>query len=107
MTLEPTPQLLANGNTLVDLSASTADDVAAESHALLAHDSLQHNTTPSATLRPATPIPYVQNAVFDTDPPSGGNTGGGGCPKQPNVPGNGKYLTVGMLLKPPCNVFRH
>jgi hypothetical protein len=89
MILEPEPQLLPNGNTLVDLSTTAPEEVAAESHALLAHDSLQHNANASTTLRPATPIPYVQNAVFETDPLGSGSTGGG-CPKQPNVPGNGK-----------------
>ncbi|KAF4519107.1 hypothetical protein B566_EDAN010528 [Ephemera danica] len=96
MSLEPEPQLLANGNTLVDLSAMTAsatDEVAAESHSLLAHDSLQHNATTSTALRPATPIPFVQNAVFETDPLSSNTTANGGCPKQPNVPGNGRRPT--------------
>jgi hypothetical protein len=91
MTLEPIPQLLPNGNTLVDFSAAIVEDAGtAESHSLLAHDSLQQNSSPASALRPATPIPYVQNAVFEADPPSGGSVGSGGCPKQPNVPGNGK-----------------
>jgi len=81
MVLEPAPQLLQNGIKVMDLDSAAGDDSVNESHALLSHDSLQQ--TPSNAVRPATPIPYLQNAVFDTDAERG-------CPKQPNVPTNGE-----------------
>jgi hypothetical protein len=43
------------------------------------------------SLRPATPIPYVQNAVYD----SGNSTAYATIPKQPNIPGNGSALSDG------------
>jgi hypothetical protein len=89
MVLEPAPQLLQNGIKLMDLDAATTDESANESHALLSHDSLQQ--TPSTAIRPATPIPYLQNAVFDND----GATERG-CPKQPNVP-NGSFSTFFLV----------
>ncbi|XP_059470516.1 bone morphogenetic protein receptor type-2 isoform X2 [Neocloeon triangulifer] len=83
MVMEPAPQLLQNGIKVMDLDSATTDDSANESHALLSHDSLQH--TPNTAIRPATPIPYLQNAVSD----SGGERG---CPKQSNVPISGRGL---------------
>lgn len=79
---EPSEELACDGNILVDKSikhqysppAHFSDR--AESHALLSNDFLNQMVLP----RPATPIPYVQNAVHDT-----------GLPKQPNVPGNGQH----------------
>ncbi|CAB3374502.1 Hypothetical predicted protein [Cloeon dipterum] len=84
MVMEPAPQLLQNGIKVTDLDSTAADDSANESHALLSHDSLQQQT-PVAAVRPATPIPYLQNAVFET-----GSGGERGCPKQPNVPITGR-----------------
>jgi hypothetical protein len=43
------------------------------------------------SLRPATPIPYVQNAVYD----SSNSTTYATIPKQPNIPGNGSALGDG------------
>ncbi|GLH05419.1 Receptor protein serine/threonine kinase [Gryllus bimaculatus] len=85
-------ELSCRGNTLVDRSLKHAY----ESQALVSHDFLAAAvaatagpnsaapvpTGPLSTTgpRPATPIPYVQNAVYDLYSTQ---------PKQPNIPGNG------------------
>ncbi|KAG8222924.1 hypothetical protein J437_LFUL000218, partial [Ladona fulva] len=94
--LEPVDDFSCNGNTLVErsmkhqrkadpgavVSSSSASSSEAETHSLLMHDYLgQTQTTTTTTPRPATPIPYVQNAVYESNYPT--------MPKQPNVPGNG------------------
>ncbi|KAJ9585230.1 hypothetical protein L9F63_002993 [Diploptera punctata] len=83
-------ELSCNGNTLVDRSfkhstghymtnASTL-----ESQSLVSHDYLSMSQpTNNNSIRPATPIPYVQNAVYES------------IPKQPNIPGNGSALSEG------------
>ncbi|XP_071448158.1 bone morphogenetic protein receptor type-2 [Hetaerina americana] len=94
--LEPAEDFSCNGNTLVEhsmkhrrgadmgavVSSSSASSSEAETHSLLMHDYLgQGQSTSTTTPRPATPIPYVQNAVYESGYPT--------MPKQPNVPGNG------------------
>lgn len=81
-------ELSCRGNTLVDRSLKHAY----ESQALVSHDFLAAavaattgpNSASSGVVtggpRPATPIPYVQNAVYDLYSTQ---------PKQPNIPGNG------------------
>ncbi|XP_063237447.1 bone morphogenetic protein receptor type-2 [Bacillus rossius redtenbacheri] len=66
-------ELACQGNTLVDRSLKHV----AETRALVPHDALG-SSQPAA--RPATPIPYVQNAVRGP---------GTSVPKQPNVAGSG------------------
>ncbi|XP_068084117.1 bone morphogenetic protein receptor type-2 [Anabrus simplex] len=70
-------ELSCNGNTLVDRSLKHAF----ESQALMSHDFLA--ATVNNGPRPATPIPYVQNAVYDLYST---------VPKQPNIPGNGSAI---------------
>ncbi|XP_046399371.1 bone morphogenetic protein receptor type-2-like [Ischnura elegans] len=94
--LEPAEDFSCNGNTLIErsmkhrrgtesgavVSSSSASSSEAETHSLLMHDYLgQGQNTSTTTPRPATPIPYVQNAVYESGYPT--------MPKQPNVPGNG------------------
>ena len=55
-----------------------------ESQSLVSHDYLgMSQPVNNNSIRPATPIPYVQNAVYDS------------IPKQPNIPGNGSALSEG------------
>ncbi|PSN47472.1 hypothetical protein C0J52_01954 [Blattella germanica] len=83
-------ELSCNGNTLVDRSFKhstghyTANASTFESQSLVSHDYLGlSQPANNNSLRPATPIPYVQNAVYDS------------IPKQPNIPGNGSALAEG------------
>lgn len=88
-------ELSCNGNTLVDRSSKHAAGhytTAYESQSLVSHDYLGMSQGMSNSgLRPATPIPYVQNAVYD----SSNNTTYATIPKQPNIPGNGSALSEG------------
>ncbi|XP_043525345.1 bone morphogenetic protein receptor type-2 isoform X2 [Frieseomelitta varia] len=58
-----------NGNVLVDKSMKhTCNDqyrIVSEAQGLVSHDYLSQHTTQLAQLRPATPIPYVQNVISD------------------------------------------
>ncbi|KAI4504255.1 hypothetical protein M0802_000726 [Mischocyttarus mexicanus] len=58
-----------NGNVLVDKSLKHACNdqykVITEAQGLVSHDYLGQHTTQMAQLRPATPIPYVQNVISD------------------------------------------
>ncbi|XP_047350079.1 bone morphogenetic protein receptor type-2 isoform X1 [Vespa velutina] len=58
-----------NGNVLVDKSLKhTCNDqykVVTEAQGLVSHDYLGQHTTQLAQLRPATPIPYVQNVITE------------------------------------------
>nr|KAF7425103.1 hypothetical protein H0235_007541 [Vespula pensylvanica] len=58
-----------NGNVLVDKSLKhTCNDqykVVTEAQGLVSHDYLGQHTTQLAQLRPATPIPYVQNVISE------------------------------------------
>ena len=82
-------ELSCNGNTLVDRSFKHStghymtNATTLESQSLVSHDYLGMSQPVSNSLRPATPIPYVQNAVYDS------------IPKQPNIPGNGSALAEG------------
>jgi hypothetical protein len=88
-------ELSCNGNTLVDRSSkhATGQYVATfESQSLVSHDYLgMSQGVNNNSLRPATPIPYVQNAVYD----SSNTTTYATIPKQPNIPGNGSALSDG------------
>jgi bone morphogenetic protein receptor type-2 len=88
-------ELSCNGNTLVDRSSKhTAGHYmsAFESQSLVSHDYLgMSQGVNNNGLRPATPIPYVQNAVYD----SSNSTTYATIPKQPNIPGNGSALSDG------------
>ncbi|XP_020292585.1 bone morphogenetic protein receptor type-2 [Pseudomyrmex gracilis] len=61
--------LSCNGNILVDKSLKhTCNDqykIATEAQGLVSHDYLSQHTTQLTQLRPATPIPYVQNVISD------------------------------------------
>lgn len=61
--------LSCNGNVLVDKSLKhTCNDqykIATEAQGLVSHDYLSQHTTQLTQLRPATPIPYVQNVISD------------------------------------------
>nr|CAD7439695.1 unnamed protein product [Timema bartmani] len=95
MTQAPSDEeLLCNGNTLVDRSfkhTSTghylSNTNAFESQSLVSHDFLGMSQHTTSSLRPATPIPYVQNAVYDS------SFVYATIPKQPNIPGNGSAST--------------
>ncbi|XP_049955024.1 bone morphogenetic protein receptor type-2 isoform X2 [Schistocerca serialis cubense] len=91
--------LACNGNTLVDRSFKHAsasnyliNTALYEPQALVSHDYLSTSqlTAGNNSIRPATPIPYVQNAVYDT------NSTCTGIPKQPNIPGNGSAVVDGV-----------
>jgi len=88
-------ELSCNGNTLVDRSSKHAMGhymATFESQSLVSHDYLGISQgVNSSNLRPATPIPYVQNAVYD----SVNTTAYATIPKQPNIPGNGSALNDG------------
>ncbi|GFG31184.1 hypothetical protein Cfor_12775 [Coptotermes formosanus] len=88
-------ELSCNGNTLVDRSSKHATGhypSTYESQSLISHDYLgMSQGMGNSGLRPATPIPYVQNAVYD----SRNTTTYATIPKQPNVPGNGSALSDG------------
>lgn len=88
-------ELSCNGNTLVDRSSKHAAGqymASFESQSLVSHDYLgMSQSVNNNSLRPATPIPYVQNAVYD----SSNTTTYATIPKQPNIPGNGSALSDG------------
>lgn len=88
-------ELSCNGNTLVDRSSkhTTGHYMSTfESQSLVSHDYLgMSQGVNNNSLRPATPIPYVQNAVYD----SSNSTTYATIPKQPNIPGNGSALSDG------------
>ncbi|KAG7201570.1 hypothetical protein KM043_004316 [Ampulex compressa] len=67
-------ELGCNGNILVDKSMKHAYNdqyrVATEAQGLVSHDYLSQHTTQLSQLRPATPIPYVQNVISDDGAPS-------------------------------------
>jgi hypothetical protein len=88
-------ELSCNGNTLVDRSSKHAAGqyvATFESQSLVSHDYLgMSQSVNNNSLRPATPIPYVQNAVYD----SSNTTTYATIPKQPNIPGNGSALNDG------------
>jgi hypothetical protein len=88
-------ELSCNGNTLVDRSSkhTTGHYMSTfESQSLVSHDYLgMSQGVNNNSLRPATPIPYVQNAVYD----SSNTTTYATIPKQPNIPGNGSALSDG------------
>lgn len=88
-------ELSCSGNTLVDRSSKHATGhymTTYESQSLVSHDYLGMSQGMSNSgLRPATPIPYVQNAVYD----SSNTTTYATIPKQPNIPGNGSALSEG------------
>ncbi|XP_012151417.1 kinase protein wishful thinking isoform X2 [Megachile rotundata] len=58
-----------NGNVLVDKSMKHACNdqykIVSEAQGLVSHDYLSQHTTQLTQLRPATPIPYVQNVISD------------------------------------------
>ncbi|XP_017889163.1 bone morphogenetic protein receptor type-2 isoform X2 [Ceratina calcarata] len=58
-----------NGNILVDKSMKHACNdqykIVSEAQGLVSHDYLSQHTTQLTQLRPATPIPYVQNVISD------------------------------------------
>nr|CAD7569356.1 unnamed protein product [Timema californicum] len=95
MTQAPSDEeLLCNGNTLVDRSFKhtsaghyLSNTNAFESQSLVSHDFLGMSQHTTSSLRPATPIPYVQNAVYDS------TSLYATIPKQPNIPGNGSAST--------------
>ncbi|XP_011149457.1 bone morphogenetic protein receptor type-2 isoform X1 [Harpegnathos saltator] len=68
--------LSCNGNVLVDKSLKHACNdqyrTATEAQGLVSHDYLSQHTTQLTQLRPATPIPYVQNVISDEGTPSYG-----------------------------------
>ncbi|XP_076636027.1 kinase protein wishful thinking [Colletes latitarsis] len=62
-------ELGCNGNVLVDKSMKHACNdqyrIVSEAQGLVSHDYLSQHTTQLTQLRPATPIPYVQNVISD------------------------------------------
>lgn len=62
-------QLACNGNILIDKSSkhSSSDQYrfTAETQVLIPHDYLAQNTSQVIQMRPATPIPYVQNVISE------------------------------------------
>lgn len=66
-------ELECNGNILVDKSLKhvTNDQyrLPSEAQGLVSHDYLSQHTTQLAQLRPATPIPYVQNVISENGVP--------------------------------------
>ncbi|XP_015610272.1 bone morphogenetic protein receptor type-2 [Cephus cinctus] len=66
-------ELRCNGNVLVDKSLKhTANDqyrLSSEVQGLVSHDYLSQHSTQLAQLRPATPIPYVQNVISENGIP--------------------------------------
>ncbi|XP_069692532.1 activin receptor type-2A [Periplaneta americana] len=85
-------ELSCNGNTLVDRSSKHTHSHYTESQSLVSHDYLSMSQGVNNNgLRPATPIPYVQNAVYDTSAYAT-------IPKQPNIPGNGSALGDGKSV---------
>lgn len=67
-------QLACNGNILIDKSSkhSTSDQyrLTAETQVLIPQDFLAQNTSQVIQIRPATPIPYVQNVISESGGPS-------------------------------------